>query len=129
MKNSRTRQSKYNNRKVVINGISFDSYMESRYYLYLIKLQKCGVVKDIQLQVPFVLQDAFTDECGKKHQAITYVADFVVAYADGREEVIDVKGKVTQTFRNKRKMFIARYKRDIKCVQRKKKEWIELKFR
>lgn len=125
----KTRQSKYNNKTVVINDISFDSYMESRYYLRLIELQMCGVVTDIQLQVPFVLQDAFTDECGKKHQAITYKSDFVVTYADGREEVVDVKGKVTQTFRNKRKMFIARYKRDIKCVQRKKKEWIELKFR
>ena len=124
----KTRQSKYNNKAVVINGISFDSYMESRYYLYLVELQKHGVVKDIQLQVPFVIQDAFVMD-GKKHQAITYVADFVVVYADGREEVVDVKGKVTQTFRNKRKMFIARYKRDIKCVQRKKREWVELKFR
>lgn len=128
MINKKTRQSKYNNKKVVLNDISFDSYMESRYYLYLIELQKHGVVKDIQLQVPFVIQDAFVMD-GKKHQAITYVADFVVVYADGREEVVDVKGKVTQTFRNKRKMFIARYKRDIKCVQRKKREWIELKFR
>ena len=128
MINKKTRQSKYNNKTVVINGISFDSYMESRYYLYLIELQKHGVVKDIQLQVPFVIQDAFVMD-GKKHQAITYVADFVVTYADGREEVVDVKGKVTQTFRNKRKMFIARYKRDIKCVQRKKREWVELKFR
>lgn len=128
MINKKTRQSKYNNKTVVINDISFDSYMESRYYLYLIELQKHGVVKDIQLQVPFVIQDAFVMD-GKKHQAITYVADFVVTYSDGREEIVDVKGKVTQTFRNKRKMFIARYKRDIKCVQRKKREWVELKFR
>ena len=128
MKNMKTRQSKYNNQKVTIGNITFDSFMESRYYLHLIELQKHGVVIDIQLQVPFVIQDAFVMD-GKKHQAITYVADFVVTYSDGREEVVDVKGKVTQTFRNKRKMFIARYGRDIKCVQRKQRQWVELKFR
>lgn len=128
MRNMKTRQSKYNNRKVTVGNITFDSYMESRYYLHLIELQKHGVVTDIQLQVPFVIQDAFVVD-GKKHQAITYVADFVVTYSDGREEVVDVKGKVTQTFRNKRKMFIARYGRDIKCVQRKQRQWVELKFR
>ncbi|MGX9134035.1 DUF1064 domain-containing protein [Rummeliibacillus sp. JY-2-4R] len=120
------RKNKYNNRKVEVDGIVFDSYMESRYYRDLKEWQHQGIVKTFEMQVPFILQDAFTKD-GKRHKAIKYIADFVVTFADGRTEVIDVKGKITQTFRNKQKLFEFRYPdKTIKCVTRKHKEWIEL---
>lgn len=117
-------RNKYNNKKITLGEHTFDSFAESRYYLHLLDLQREGIVTDIQMQVPFVLREAFEHE-GVKYRAMKYVADFVVAYADGTERVIDVKGKVLQTFRDKRKLFVARYNRPIVCVKRKGREWIE----
>ena len=122
--------SKYNNKKTIVDGIKFDSEMESHYYIYLKKLKEEGVVLDFELQPKYILQEDFVKD-GKKIQAITYKADFKVIYKDGHEEVIDVKGKLTEEFKIKRKMLLYRY-RDInfKCVQERgrkpNKYWIEI---
>ena len=50
--------------------------------------------------------------CGKKllvFRPITYIADFRVIYNDGKCEIEDVKGKETEVFRIKRKLFEAAY--------------------
>ena len=52
--------------------------------------------------------DAFIKN-GRKYQSITYIADFVVTYPDGRVEVEDTKGKYTEVFKIKQKLFEARY--------------------
>ena len=76
------------------------------------------------------MQEGF-DLNGKRIRPITYKADFKVIYKDGHEEVIDVKGKLTEEFKIKRKMLLYRY-RDInfKCVQERggkpNKYWIEI---
>ena len=38
-----------------------------------------------------------------------YIANFVVIYPDGHVEVEDTKGKATEVFRIKQKLFEARY--------------------
>ena len=121
---------KYNNKKTIVDGIKFDSEMESHYYIYLKHLKEIGEVVDFVLQPTYLLQEGFNLN-GKRIRAITYKADFKVIYKDGHEEVIDVKGKLTEEFKIKRKMLLYRY-RDInfKCVQERgrkpNKYWIEI---
>lgn len=100
--------SKYNNKKVVYAGITFDSKAERDYYLYLLDLKQRGIVTDIQLQPSFLLQEKFRKN-GKLHREITYKADFEVTYADGHVEIIDVKGMVTKDFAIKQKLFEYKY--------------------
>ena len=121
---------KYNNKKTIVDGIKFDSEMESHYYIYLKQLKEIGEVVDFVLQPIYLLQEGFNLN-GKRIRPITYKADFKVIYKDGHEEVIDVKGKLTEEFKIKRKMLLYRY-RDInfKCVQERgrkpNKYWIEI---
>ena len=121
---------KFKNKKTEIDGIKFDSEMESHYYLYLKELKEEGVVVDFELQPTFILQEGFIKD-GKKIRPITYRADFKVTYIDGHIEVIDVKGKMTEEFKLKRKMLFYKY-RDInfKCVQERgrkpNKYWVEI---
>lgn len=121
---------KYNNKKTIVDGIKFDSEMESHYYIYLKQLKEIGEVVDFVLQPTYLLQEGFNLN-GKRIRPITYKADFKVIYKDGHEEVIDVKGKLTEEFKIKRKMLLYRY-RDInfKCVQERgrkpNKYWIEI---
>ena len=121
---------KYKNKKTIIDGFKFDSEMESHYYIYLKQLKEIGEVVDFVLQPTYLLQEGF-DLNGKRIRPITYKADFKVIYKDGHEEVIDVKGKLTEEFKIKRKMLLYRY-RDInlKCMQERGKKpnkyWIEI---
>ena len=121
---------KYNNKKTIVDGIKFDSEMESHYYIYLKQLKEIGEVVDFVLQPTYLLQEGF-DLNGKRIRPITYKADFKVIYKDGHEEVIDVKGKLTEEFKIKRKMLLYRY-RDINfnCVQERgrkpNKYWLEI---
>ena len=121
---------KYKNKKTMVDGIKFDSEMESHYYIYLKQLKEIGEVVDFVLQPTYLLQEGF-DLNGKRIRPITYKADFKVIYKDGHEEVIDVKGKLTEEFKIKRKMLLYKY-RDInfKCVKERgrkpNKYWIEI---
>ena len=122
---------KYKNKKTIVDGIKFDSEMESHYYLYLKHLKEIGEVIDFELQPTFLLQEGFSTKDGDRIRPIKYIADFRVVYRDGHEEVIDVKGKITAEFKIKRKMLLYKY-RDItfKCVQERgrkpNKYWIEI---
>ena len=98
-------KSKYNNRKVTYQGLTFDSHKEFEYYLILKDKEKRGLVFNIKRQVPLEIQPAFTDKTGVKHRAITYKADFV--YTDrltGTERYIDVKGFKTEVYKLKKKL-------------------------
>ena len=122
---------KYHNKKTIIDGFKFDSEMESHYYIYLKHLKEIGEVVAFELQPTFLLQEGFNTKEGKRIRCIEYTADFRVIYRDGHEEVIDVKGKMTEVFKLKKKMLLYKY-RDInfKCVQERgrkpNKYWIEI---
>ena len=88
-----------------IDGIVFDSVLELRFYRdVLLPLVDSGEVVEYELQKPYVLQPKFVHD-GRTVQAIKYVADFYMKYADGREEVIDIKGFADSTALLKRKLF------------------------
>ena len=102
------KKNKYNNKKVIVDGIKFDSKMEAKYYNVLKLLQAAGKVTKIELQPKFELLPTFTKN-GVTHRAITYTADFKVTYADGKVEIVDVKGVETQVFKIKQKLFEHKY--------------------
>ena len=86
------------------NGITFDSELEMRFYRdFCIPKLEDGSVTDVQLQVPFELQPKFRRN-GLLVQAIKYVADFVLTYADGHQQVVDTKGMPDSVAKMKRKL-------------------------
>lgn len=116
------------------NVLHFDSQKEARRYDTLISLQNQGQIRDLRLQVDFTLQEAYTDQEGRRVRAIRYKADFAyyqppnkhlhgshAAYwadqsgAPWEYVVEDVKSRPTRTrdYINKRKMMKDRFGIDI----------------
>ena len=99
---------KYKNKKILYDGIEFDSKKEVKRYSELKLLERAGKIKDLELQKVFVLipaQYEQTNEVYKKgakqgqpkrgkciEQAVTYKADFVYINENGKQVVEDVKG-------------------------------------
>lgn len=101
-------RSKYGAKKIVIDGITFDSKDEGRYYLYLKELKAKDRILNFERQPKYELQPSFK-KYGKTHRAITYAPDFLIYHLDGSEELIDVKGTETQQGNMRRKMFDYKY--------------------
>lgn len=99
---------KYNAKKVEVDDIIFHSKAEADYYSGLKIRQAAGEISNFELQPRFTLQPTFIKN-GKKYQAITYSADFMVYLPNGDVEVVDIKGMVTETFAVKKKMFEYKY--------------------
>jgi hypothetical protein len=101
---------KYNAKRTEVDGITFDSKMESRRYIQLKQLEKGGVIRDLELQPRYPLTSNDVLIC-------TYVADF--RYWDNereREVVEDVKGKITREYRIKKKWMLALYDIEVQEV-------------
>ncbi len=103
------KRSKYKNITCEVDGIKFSSVLEARYYKNLVLLKKAGEVLEFKLQVPFELQPAYIKSDGKKIRSIKYLADFVIKYKDGHEEVVDTKGMETAVYKLKKKMLLFKY--------------------
>lgn len=93
----RPRRSKYNARRTIVDGITFDSAKEAKTYTQLRILQKANAIIGFQRQVPYVIWIN-----GKK--ICTYRLDFLVQFADGHIEYWDVKGMKTSVYKLKKKM-------------------------
>lgn len=104
------KQNKYHNKKVVYDGIKFDSIKEKNHYLALKMLEEAGIITELELQKKFELQPSFVDNNGKKQRAITYIADFF--YYETVQKLyiaVDVKGFRTDVYKLKKKMFMYQY--------------------
>lgn len=99
-------KNKYNARKTTVYGRTFDSKREADYYLELLARKQAGEIVRIGFQPSYTLLAGFKDNTGKNQKPITYTADFFVAYADGRNEVIEVKGVRTRDYLLRKKMFL-----------------------
>lgn len=106
------RHSKYNARKITIDGITFDSLKEAARYKELKLLERAGEITDLELQPKFILLDGFYYG-GKKEREISYVADFKY-YDKAKSKIIveDVKGFKTDVYKIKRKLFLSQYCKD-----------------
>ncbi|MFR8814384.1 MAG: DUF1064 domain-containing protein [Lachnospiraceae bacterium] len=115
------RYRKYNNKKIEVDGMTFDSKKEANRYKELSLLQKAGEISGLQTQVRYVLipsqrevsEEVYTrgENKGKNkpgkllERECTYVADFVY-YKDGKVIVEDTKGFRTKEYIIKRKLML-----------------------
>ena len=102
------KENKYHAKKTEVDGVKFDSKKESKDWKQLCMLEASGGISNLRRQVPFVLQEAYTNNQGKKIRPILYLADFVYE-KDGKTYVQDSKGVKTDVFKLKRKLFEYRY--------------------
>lgn len=110
-------RSKYGNKKVVRNGITYDSKKEADRHAVLKLLERSGRIKDLQRQVKFVLIPAQyePDEVGMRgavkrgkllERECSYIADFVYT-ENGNLVVEDTKGFRTADYIIKRKLMLS----------------------
>lgn len=133
--------------KTTIDSIKFDSKTEANYYQYLKENKTKLNIKEFKLQPEFILQEKYLlidnkvvipkddKELRKLQrkfpgctvQPIKYIADFLITYNDGTQEVVDVKGLKTADFKIKEKMFNFKYPQygKLKCVSYYKNNWYE----
>lgn len=103
---------KYHNKKVIYNGIKFDSKKERDKYIELKQLEKAGIIKELELQPKFLLLDTIHYK-GKTYPKTYYIADF--KYFDNEKckyIVEDVKSSITakdKVYRLKIKMLLTKY--------------------
>jgi hypothetical protein len=109
------RDSKYHAKKQEIDGHTFDSQAEARRYIYLRNLEKLGVIKNLELQPRFLLQEKFiTNDRNRQHgrtiRKVEYIADFSYYRVQNGERVVeDVKGVKTAEYKLKKKLFLRQY--------------------
>lgn len=95
-------------KKTEIDGIVFDSKTESEYYVLLKRQKESGEIVDFSLQPRFELVPA-VKKFGKTNRKMEYIGDFQILTHDNRTLIVDVKGKETEKFQLKRKIFDWRY--------------------
>ena len=115
----RNMRNKYQSIKTTVNGITFDSRKEARRYQELLLLQRAGVIRDLKMQVKYVLipaQYEVYERYGKNGQRLkdgekliekecAYFADFVYE-ENGNTVVEDTKGVKTKDYIIKRKLML-----------------------
>lgn len=116
-------RNKFGNRKVTIDGMTFDSKHEYQRWAELKLLEKAGKIQGLFRQVKFELIPAqyeryerISQKTGKRladgqrcvEKAATYIADFV--YWEGDRMIVeDAKGVRTPEYILKRKLMLARH--------------------
>jgi len=108
-----TNDPKYNNKKVEVDGIIFDSTIEGKHYIML----RDAELKPI-CQWRFELQPKFRYN-GKTILSINYLADFFVTLK--YNYVLDTKGFLLPMFKMKAKMVLYHHDEEIICVSSLKK--------
>ena len=112
-------RNKYGSRKVVRDGITFDSVKEYHRWCELLLLARAGKIKNLSRQVEYELIPAQyePDTVGARgsvkrgkllERKVSYVADFVYTQ-DGNTVLEDTKGFKTKDYIIKRKLMLWRY--------------------
>ena len=112
------KRSKYGNRKVVRDGIKFDSECEAARFAELKVLRAMGKIRDLRLQANFTLVEGYTTIEGKRIKPMVYRSDFAYERATEPDcngavywlrEVEDVKGVKTKEYQLKKKLMQDKY--------------------
>jgi hypothetical protein len=92
---------KYGNKRVVVDGIRFDSKREAARWQELKLLERAGEIKGLERQVEYELIPKQPGE-----RAVKYIADFRYIDHDGKTVVEDTKGVKTPVYILKRKLLL-----------------------
>lgn len=125
---------KYNNRKVKLDGHTFDSQAEADYYLRLRAAARSGSIKDLEVQPRFTFEHRgrvlrypplWVVRSGKRFQRqgapIRYYADFrFYDVIEKRSRVVDVKGMDTPVSKLKRALVLWWHGIDVEIVKKRK---------
>lgn len=112
------KRSKYGSRKVVRDGIKFDSEREAARFGELKVLRAMGRIRDLRLQVNFTLVEGYKTIEGKRIKPLVYRADFTYERATEPDcngtvhwlrEVEDAKGMKTKDYLLKKKLMQDKY--------------------
>ena len=111
------KRNKYNAKKVVIDGIEYDSKLEAERHQQLKLLERAGVISEVKYHVRFTLINK-----SKYGREIAYEADFVYKDQNGNKVVEDVKSTATKTrlYKLKKRLLAERYGYIIKEFEKKK---------
>lgn len=101
----RSNGTKYNSRKITVDGIDFDSKKEARRFCELCLLEKAGQITNLERQVKFELIPSQKIDGKVVERSCTYVADFVYT-ENGKNVVEDTKGFKTKDYIIKRKLML-----------------------
>lgn len=104
------RRNKFGAVKTAVDGIKFASKREANRYIELSLFERKGHIKDLKLQVPFLITINGSKIC-------KYLADFTYTDKQGGYHVEDVKGFDTPMGRLKRKMVEASYPVKVEIVK------------
>ncbi len=96
---------KYSAKLTVVDGITFHSQKEARYYSALKLRKQAGEILMFLRQVPFQLPGN-----------TKYFVDFQEFHSDGSVHFIDVKGQMTEVFKLKKRQVEELYPVEIEIV-------------
>jgi len=101
------KKNKYNNKRMKVDGINFDSKAEALYYEYNKLRIRLGELSHQHMQVPFHMAN------GKK-----YIVDFLEVLPSGLIRYVDVKGKATDVFKLKKAQVELEFGVKIVCIKK-----------
>lgn len=99
------RKNKFNNRKIIINGVKYDSKHEYERWKELELLNNIREITDLQFQVKFSICPKAPNVRGSRERF--YIADFVYTRSDGTKVIEDAKSPITKkdkTYRLKKQL-------------------------
>lgn len=96
---------KYRNKKITIDGITFDSKKEANRWMELKLLERAGEISHLARQVKYELIPSQKIDGKVVERACSYVADFVYL-EKGKTVVEDTKGFKTPDYIIKRKLML-----------------------
>jgi hypothetical protein len=102
------KKSKYNAKKVEFAGHVFDSKDKIECLQILQRKYSMGEIVGVTIKPVYILQDSFFSGA-EKIRKVKYSADFVVEWADGTIEVIDVKTTATPKEELMRILFLKKF--------------------
>jgi len=96
-------KNKYGAEKVTVRGIKFDSKREAKRYAELMALQKAGVIADLRLQVPLLLEGRSGPLKTRTGRQMRITVDFqYVDLSSGLTVWEDAKGTPTRDYEVRR---------------------------
>ena len=123
------RKSKFGNKPVTVDGVTYDSTNEYRRWCFLQLMEKAGEISNLRYHVKFEMIPQITREeiihLKTKDKVVTkvlqsaryYEADFVYFNKQGEEVVEDFKGQETDLFKFKAALFFYKYGKQITIVK------------